>query len=181
MRLLIQRVLKGGVTVDGKSVGKIGKGMHILLGVTYGDTEADIQMMAERVLKLNLWEAGGKSTATQKSWNSNVVQSGFDIMVVSQFTLYGHLKGNKPDFHMALEHDLANDLYLKFVNYLKSKYVPERIQTGSFGHYMNVELENDGPVAIVLESPPKPEPAAAPKAEAKTDAKEELKAEVKKA
>ena len=151
MRLLVQRVLKGGVTVDGKLVGKIGKGMHILLGVTYGDSEVEIAEMVEKVLKLNLWE-NGASTLSQKSWNTGVVQNGFDIMVVSQFTLYCHLKGNKPDFHKALEHEKAEELYLKFVNALKAKYVPDKIQTGAFGQYMNVVLENDGPVSLYFET-----------------------------
>ena len=132
MRLLIQRILKGAVTVDGKLVGKVGKGIHVLLGVTYGDTEAEIEIMTNKLLSLNLWE-GEKSTMDQKTWNANLVKNGYDIMVVSQFTLYGFLKVNKPDFHKALDHEKAKDIYNKFVETLRTKYVSERVQTGAFG------------------------------------------------
>eukprot|EP00826_Nyctotherus_ovalis_P037331 TRINITY_DN3398_c0_g1_i10.p2 TRINITY_DN3398_c0_g1~~TRINITY_DN3398_c0_g1_i10.p2 ORF type:complete len:172 (+),score=34.53 TRINITY_DN3398_c0_g1_i10:890-1405(+) len=154
MRLLIQRILRGAVTVEGKLVGKVNKGIHILLGVTHGDTEADIEHMINRVLALNLWEKGN-STMNQKTWDTNLVQNGYDIMVVSQFTLYGYLKGNKPDFHKALEHEQAKDLYIKFVEVLQAKYAKDKVQTGAFGEYMNVELENDGPVTLIIESAPK--------------------------
>ena len=132
----------------------------MLLGVTYGDTEAEIEIMTNKLLSLNLWE-GEKSTMDQKTWNANLVKNGYDIMVVSQFTLYGFLKGNKPDFHKALDHEKAKDIYNKFVETLRTKYVSERVQTGAFGEYMNVELENDGPVTMIIESEPKsaPEPS----------------------
>ena len=157
MRLLIQRILKGAVTVDGKIVGKVGKGIHILLGVTHTDTEADIEYMVNRVLALNLWMKD-KSTMEKKTWDTNLVQNGYDIMVVSQFTLYGFFKGNKPDFHKSMEHESAKDMYLKFVEALRTKYVKDKVQTGSFGDYMSVELENDGPVTLIIESATKSEP-----------------------
>lgn len=78
-------------------------------------------------------------------------------MVVSQFTLYGVLKGNKPDFHLAMNPDDAIKLYDQFVADLRKMYKPERIQTGKFGHYMNVHLIGDGPVTLVLESEPENE------------------------
>ena len=154
MRLLIQRVLKGSVTVDGKLVGKVGKGLHILLGVTYGDTESDINAMVDKVLQLKMWSKD-VSTISQKTWDTNVIQNDYDIIVVSQFTLYCHLKGNKPDFHKALEHEQADELYKKFVAAIRAKYKHEKIQTGAFGEYMNVELENDGPASIIFETVPK--------------------------
>eukprot|EP00831_Metopus_contortus_P052974 TRINITY_DN44503_c0_g1_i1.p1 TRINITY_DN44503_c0_g1~~TRINITY_DN44503_c0_g1_i1.p1 ORF type:complete len:182 (+),score=38.84 TRINITY_DN44503_c0_g1_i1:30-575(+) len=179
MRLIIQRVLRGCVTVDGKIVGKIGKGAHVLLGLTHGDTEVEMMQMIERLIKLNLWQ-DGKSTLDQKSWNTNVIQNNFDFMIVSQFTLYGFLKGNKPDFHKSMDHEKAEELYNKFVSVLRAKYIPEKVQTGSFGNYMNVELENDGPVTIQLDSvaTSKPEEAHAieeKKSIAPSEGKEEQK------
>jgi len=87
-----------------------------------------------------------------KTWDSNVVDNGFEILVVSQFTLYGILKGNKPDFHLAMNPDDAIKLYDEFVNLLKSSYKPEKIQTGKFGEYMHVNLVNDGPVTLIIDS-----------------------------
>ena len=87
-----------------------------------------------------------------KTWDSNVVDNGFDIMVVSQFTLYGVLKGNKPDFHLALNPDEAVKLYNEFVDLLKKNYKEDRVKSGKFGEYMHVHLINDGPVTLILDS-----------------------------
>ena len=91
-------------------------------------------------------------TRTLKTWDSNLVDNNFEILIVSQFTLYGILKGNKPDFHKALNPEEAIKIYDSFVEQTKKSYKPERVQTGGFGEYMKVSLVNDGPVTILIDS-----------------------------
>lgn len=87
-----------------------------------------------------------------KSWNTNVVQNNYGILVVSQFTLYSKMKGTKPDFHEAMEGTKARVLFDLFVEKLRAKYKPERVQTGAFGEYMDVHIRNDGPVTLIWDS-----------------------------
>ena len=94
----------------------------------------------------------GEEDKQPKRWASNVVQNDYGLLVVSQFTLYAKMKGNKPDFHDALDGDQARILFDKLVNRLRQKYKADRIHTGAFGQYMNVGLVNDGPVTIIWDS-----------------------------
>lgn len=146
MRLILQRVLSAGVTVEGTSVGQIGPGLLVLLGVSPTDTPEDIQQLARKTLNIRLWETNGKS------WNANVVQMGYEVLVVSQFTLFAVLKGNKPDFHGAMNPEAAEGLYLRFVQELKTLYREDRVATGAFRQYMNVSMVGDGPVTISLDN-----------------------------
>ena len=185
MRLVIQRVLECSVSVEGKEVSRIGKGMLILLGLTKGDDIEVVKKYAAKALKLRLWheivknegndcqieEKEGENSKTiptidnsepkeeekspireRKTWHTNVVDNEFDIMVVSQFTLYGILKGNKPDFHGALNNKEAIILYQAFIEELKKNYKSDKIQMGRFGEYMHVDYINDGPVTIIIDS-----------------------------
>lgn len=86
-----------------------------------------------------------------RKWHSNVVQNGFGLLVVSQFTLYSFMKGNKPDFHKAMEGEKAKVLFEKFVGLLQKGYSEEKVQTGAFGKMMEVEIVNDGPVTLIWE------------------------------
>ena len=148
MRFVIQRVYQAEVTVEGKSVGKIGKGLMILVGLTDGDTEEYIDHVTDKFLNLRLWDG---SDGTR--WKECVKSLGLEILLVSQFTLYGHMKGNKPDFHFAMDNDPAKILFDKIVDRIKKKYDPNKIQTGMFGAYMKVSLVNDGPITIEWEYP----------------------------
>lgn len=151
MRLVLQRVLSAGVTVEGASVGQIGPGLLVLLGVSPSDTLEDIQQLARKTLNVRLWAANGKT------WNASVVQMGYEVLVVSQFTLFAVLKGNKPDFHGALNPEAAEGLYLHFVQELKRLYREDRVATGAFRQYMNVSMVGDGPVTITLDNTKRPE------------------------
>ena len=144
MRVIIQRVLSGCVTVDGNPVGTIGPGLVILLGISREDTAEKIPQTVNKVLNIRLWENEGKS------WDLNVMQKGFEVLVVSQFTLYSVLKGNKPDFHNAMASEQAREIYERFLAEMRSRYLPDRVQNGAFGQYMNVALVGDGPVTIEL-------------------------------
>jgi len=179
MRLVVQRVLECSVSVNKQELSRTGKGMLILLGITKDDTLETVKKYAQKSLKLRIWnEIPKKDTSNKtenspqdpqikqteekeeekevikepKTWDSNVVDNDYDIMVVSQFTLYGILKGNKPDFHLALNPKEALVLYESFVNELKKMYKPEKIQTGRFGEYMAVDYVNDGPVTLIIDS-----------------------------
>lgn len=161
-------MLESSVTVEGKIVGQIGQGMMLLVGLNKHDTEESTMKYVDKILNVRLWDEvlppGSETTgillllAKPKRWNSNVVQNNFGILVVSQFTLYAKMKGTKPDLHDAMDGDKARVIFDKFVEKLRSKYVPERVQTGAFGEYMDVHIRNDGPVTLVWDND-KPGPA----------------------
>jgi D-tyrosyl-tRNA(Tyr) deacylase len=162
VRLLIQRVKSASVTVNQETVGRIGPGLLCLLGISKEDTDiAVIKKQAEKLLKLRVWdeiiEAPKEEITEEKpkparKWHTNVIQRDYEILVVSQFTLYSVMNGNKPDFHKAKEPVGAEEFYDKFVAKLKADYGPSKIATGTFGAYMNVESVNDGPVTISWDS-----------------------------
>ena len=148
MRFVIQRVKHASVTVDNEIVGKIGPGLMILVGLTEGDTDEFIDHVTDKFLNLRLWD---DSKGTR--WKECVKSLNYEILLVSQFTLYSYMKGNKPDYHFAMNGDNANVLFDKIVELTRKKYDPNKIQTGKFGAYMQVELCNDGPVTIQWEYP----------------------------
>jgi D-tyrosyl-tRNA(Tyr) deacylase len=144
MRVLIQRVSRASVTVDGRETGQIGTGFLALVGFTHGDGDEHIQWMADKVVGLRVFgDAEGKM-------NLAITDVGGSVLVVSQFTLYGDTqKGRRPSFIQAAHPDAAVPLYEKFVTALKERAVP--VATGEFGADMKVELVNDGPVTLWLE------------------------------
>jgi D-tyrosyl-tRNA(Tyr) deacylase len=145
MRAVIQRVSQASVTADGAVVGNIGKGLLVLLGIGRGDDEASCRWLAEKLLKLRVFEdAEGRM-------NRTVSDTGGEILVVSQFTLYGDItKGNRPGFDGAAPPETAEPLYEKTVAYLRAvSTVP--VATGRFRASMEVSLVNDGPVTFLLE------------------------------
>lgn len=146
MRAVIQRVLRASVTVDGAIVGQIERGLLVLLGVHQTDTAAQGRWLADKVAGLRIFQdAEGKM-------NFNVQDAGGGILVVSQFTLYGDCqKGRRPSFIDAAQPAVAEPLYEQFANNLRALGIP--VATGKFGADMQVELVNDGPVTIIIDSP----------------------------
>jgi D-tyrosyl-tRNA(Tyr) deacylase len=145
MRLVLQRVSSGKVSVDGQVIAKIGPGLVILLGIAPGDGEAQARLLAEKVAHLRIFEdEGGKM-------NRSLLDTGDEAIVVSQFTLYADTrKGRRPSFTGAALPETACPLVERFAGLLRGLGVPT--QTGEFGAHMLVEITNDGPVTIVLEA-----------------------------
>ncbi len=145
MKLVIQRVNSARVTVDSKVVGEIGKGLFVLFGSGMNDTKKEAEVLAEKLIKLRIM------SDDQGKMNLSVVDINASILVVSQFTLYADTTGgNRPSFVKAKEPKEAEALYEYFIKLLKDKGV--NVQTGSFGEYMKINCELDGPVTIVLET-----------------------------
>ena len=146
MRSVIQRVSSASVTVDGEVVGKIGSGLLVLLAVAPGDGERELDWMAGKVSRLRIFgDASGKM-------NLSVRDVGGQVLVVSQFTLYGDCrKGNRPSFTGSAGPALAEPLYERFIERLAAEGL--HVESGRFGAMMDVALVNDGPVTLVLDSP----------------------------
>ena len=144
MKLLIQRVSRASVTVEGQTISSIGKGLLILLGIGHGDEEEQAKFLAEKVANLRIFED------EQGKTNLSVLDVKGETIVVSQFTLYANtLKGRRPSFIEAALPEVAEPLVDRFVELLRGQGVPT--QTGKFGAHMDVEIRNDGPVTIWLE------------------------------
>ena len=145
MRVVLQRVSHAFVKVDGETVGAIGRGLLVLLGVCDEDTDADITYMADKIRGLRIFED------EDEKMNLSVEDIGGEILVVSQFTLFGDCrKGKRPSFSSAGKPDYANAMYEKFITYLNEQGF--NTQHGIFGADMKVELLNDGPVTLLLDS-----------------------------
>lgn len=146
MRIIIQRVKSSSVTVQGKVIGKIGRGLNLLVGIAPTDTETEIDWMTRKCLELRLFADEAQNTAWQKS----VVDIQGELLVISQFTLYGDCrKGRRPSFSDSASPDIAKELYDRFVAKLKQSGL--QVATGEFGAMMQVQIENDGPVTLLLE------------------------------
>lgn len=145
MRAVIQRVSRASVTVDGKVVGQIGKGLLVLLGIAHGDDEAAADYLAEKTAGLRIFEDD------DEKMNLACADVGGAVLVVSQFTLHGDVrKGKRPSFDRAARPDDAKRLYEYFVSRIRAAGLP--CQHGTFQAMMDVELVNDGPVTILLDS-----------------------------
>ena len=145
MRAVVQRVDSAAVEVEGAMVGSVGKGLLVLLGVEKEDTDRDLEYLLDKVAGLRIFED------EQEKMNLSVADVGGGLLVVSQFTLYGDCShGRRPYFGNAMEPVSANEMYEKFVAYIKEQGI--HTETGEFGADMKVSLTNDGPVTIILES-----------------------------
>ena len=145
MRAVVQRVAKSGVTVNGDLAGKIGAGLCVLLGVGAGDSERDADWLADKIVNLRIFEdENGKM-------NRSLLDIGGEALVVSQFTLYGDCrKGRRPSFTEAASAEEGNRLYEYFVKQVKSHGV--NTECGVFQAHMTVEIVNDGPVTLILDT-----------------------------
>ena len=146
MKAVIQRVLNSSVSVDGEIKGSIGKGFNVLLGVMDGDGEAQADLLAAKISKLRVFEdENGKM-------NKGILDIGGEILVISQFTLCADIKkGNRPSFTDSAPPDEANRLYEYFCSKLLENGV-SKVETGVFAADMKVEIMNDGPVTIVMDT-----------------------------
>src|SRR4030042_3706464 len=145
MKAVVQRVKSAQVCVDGRISGKIGKGLLVLLGVGKGDGEGDLSFLTSKIPELRIFEdASGK-------FNLSLKEVGGEMLVVSQFTLYGDCRrGRRPSFTEAEEPTVAKHLYEQLIEKLKEQGVP--VETGEFQAKMAVHLINDGPVTLLLDS-----------------------------
>ena len=145
MRAVVQRVSRAKVVIAGETVGEIGTGLVVLLGVTHTDTAAQAQWLAEKVAGLRIFnDAEGKM-------NRDLIEIGGSMLIISQFTLYGDCrKGKRPSFIDAAAPSLAIPLYEAFINGVKALGIT--VATGRFGADMKVELVNDGPVTLIMDS-----------------------------
>jgi D-tyrosyl-tRNA(Tyr) deacylase len=144
MIAVLQRVTSSSVTVDGETVGSIGKGLNILLGVLKEDSEEDIDKALAKILNLRIFadEAG--------KMNRSLLDTGGEMLVISQFTLGASIKkGRRPSFDNAAEPSRAEALYERFIAEAKKQV---RVQRGRFGAHMDVAIQNDGPVTIIVDS-----------------------------
>lgn len=144
MRAVVQRVSKASVSVDGSTVGSIGQGLVVLLGVSHDDGEEEAKFLASKIANLRIF------ADDQGKFNLSALELHREALVVSQFTLYGDTrKGRRPSFTEAAPPDIAAPLADKFVRYLREEGL--HVETGIFGAMMVVEIHNDGPVTIILE------------------------------
>uniref|UniRef100_A0A3P9KU40 D-aminoacyl-tRNA deacylase n=1 Tax=Oryzias latipes TaxID=8090 RepID=A0A3P9KU40_ORYLA len=151
MRAVIQRVTKASVTVGEEQVSSIGRGLCVLLGISVDDTPRDAEYIVRKILNLRLFE-----DESGRSWSRSVMDGNLEVLCVSQFTLQCVLKGNKPDFHCAMPAELAQPFYNSILEDMRSAYKPELVKDGKFGAFMQVHIQNDGPVTVELTSPSSP-------------------------
>ena len=145
MKLVIQRVTHASVTVDNKEIGKIGKGYMVLIGVSDTDTEEIADKMLDKMIKLRIFEDENGKT------NLSLADVGGELLLISQFTLYANCKkGNRPSFIEAGSPDHANALYEYIIEKCKERV--DVVEQGEFGAEMKVELLNDGPFTVILDS-----------------------------
>ena len=145
MRAILQRVLNASVKVDGKTIGEIEKGLLVFLGVGEGDTEKDLKYIADKCIGLRIF------SDEEDKMNLSLTDVGGQMLVISQFTLYGDCrKGRRPSFTSSMEPIKAKEMYESFIKYIEQSGV--KTEHGEFGADMKVELINDGPVTLMLDS-----------------------------
>lgn len=145
MRAIVQRVDKASVEVEGKIVGAINEGILVLLGVGENDEERDLEYIVDKVLNLRIFQD------ENNKMNLSLLDKGGELLVVSQFTLYGDVrKGKRPSFTSSADPEKGNYYYEKFAK--KAAEFGVNVETGNFGAHMNVNLTNNGPVTIMIDS-----------------------------
>ncbi|GJJ69303.1 D-aminoacyl-tRNA deacylase [Entomortierella parvispora] len=169
MRAVLQRVVQASVEVNGQQISKIKRGLCVLIGLSVDDTTADLDYMVKKLLSVRVFDSHTahvdapaslptESTADaveepNRMWAKSVVDIGGEILCVSQFTLYGQvIKGSKPDFHLSMKSTQSKDMYHDFLARLRKAYKSDRIKDGEFGAMMLVNIANDGPVTLELDS-----------------------------
>lgn len=145
MRVVVQRVNSSKVTVEGEIVGSINKGLNLLIGISKEDTEEDLLYLKDKILNLRIFED------ENDKMNLSLLDVKGEILAISQFTLYGDCrKGRRPNFMEAEGGERARTLYERFVELLRESNL--KVETGEFGAHMIVDIQNDGPVTLMLDS-----------------------------
>ena len=145
MKALVQRVIKASVSVSGEVVGKIGRGLVVLVGVARGDMERDALYLADKIVNLRIF------ADEASKFNLSALETGSEILIISQFTLLADTrKGRRPSFEEAAPSEQAETLVNFFVDHVRESRL--KVETGRFQQHMLVEIHNDGPVTIVLDS-----------------------------
>lgn len=145
MRAVVQRVSSSSVKVDGKVIGKIGLGINVLIGISKEDTTKDLEYIKDKIINLRIFQD------ENDKMNYSLLDIKGDILAISQFTLYGDCrKGRRPNFMNAKGGEEAKILYNKFIDMLKDTGL--KVETGEFGAHMEVDIQNDGPVTMLLDS-----------------------------
>ena len=146
MRIVIQRVHSASVSVEGEVIGEIGPGLLVFLGITHEDTDEDISWLVSKVVKVRIFE----DDEERMNWDVGNVDG--DVLLISQFTLYGSMKkGARPSFNRSAPQEIAVPLYEAFHEQLEAE-LGKAVPTGKFGAMMRIAVENDGPVTLVLDS-----------------------------
>ncbi|KAG2492760.1 hypothetical protein HYH03_008925 [Edaphochlamys debaryana] len=148
MRAVVQRVTSASVTVEGEVVSAIGPGLLCLIGLRETDTQKDLDFICKKILTLRAWPHPDNG----KPWDLSVTAAGYEVLMVSQFTLYARFKKPKPDFSKAMGPQTAKDMYGQLVEAVRQQYEADRVKDGVFGAKMDVQLVNDGPVTYILDS-----------------------------
>ncbi|XP_033211581.1 D-aminoacyl-tRNA deacylase 1 [Belonocnema kinseyi] len=147
MKAIIQRVTKASVSVDGEVISSIGKGLCVLVGIKREDTLHDMEYIVKKILNTKIFEG-----ENGKKWAASVMDKHYEVLCISQFTLYHVMKGNRLDFHNAMCAHEAELFYNKLLAQLAEDYNPEKIKDGKFGAMMEVDIQNSGPVTLEIES-----------------------------
>lgn len=148
MKAIIQRVSKASVSVDGEVISSIGNGLCVLIGIKRDDGATDMKYIVRKILNTKIFDDD-----QGKKWGASVADKKYEILCISQFTLYHVLKGNKLDFHRAMPAQESEPFYMNFLAELRKEYVPELVRDGKFGAMMEVCIQNNGPVTLEIESP----------------------------
>ena len=147
MKIVVQRVLSSSVSVEGEKTKYISEGLLVFIGFCSNDTEDDILWGINKLLNMKILKD------KKGEYNLNTLEKKSDLLIISQFTLFASTKkGNKPSWHKAANSKLARTLYDQFINFLQKKYLSKNIKTGFFGKNMQINLTNDGPITIILDS-----------------------------
>lgn|SRR5690554_1373556 len=145
MKIVIQRVKEASVNVNNTIIGKIDNGLLLFVGVVPDDNDEDIAYLVRKIVNMRIFEDD------EGKMNLSLVDKNYDILSISQFTLYADTKkGNRPGFSQAAHPDLANKLYERFNEGLRKENI--KVETGAFGEHMDISLINDGPVTIIIDS-----------------------------
>lgn len=141
MKIILQRVKQASVTYNNQQISEIKNGYVLLVGIQKDEKEEIILKMVKRILKSKLFE----------EWKKDIKEMNYEILVLSQFTLFGKLKGKKLDFHWAEKHERAKSLFFKVIECFKTEYIEDKIKSGVFGEHLEIMLVNDGPVTIIFD------------------------------
>jgi len=148
MKVVLQRVSSANVSVAGSLHSAISRGLVAFVGISKDDSRDDVERIANKIINIKTFESDEGAM-----WKRSVKDIQGDVLCISQFTLYGNTsKGNKPDFHNAMNSAPAKDMYAALLQHLRSMYAPDKIKDGIFGEMMSVSLSNEGPVTLNLDS-----------------------------